>query len=588
MQEADGNLTTPVELVDGQVSFTTDPSLPPGTDDHVDAMYMPFPDGPQDFAATSTPAQSSYDIAPASASGGSSGSGGSGGSSGSAAAPAGAPVTWCETGLPTSPYSSPPAGAVVIPAGDDSGTPPAHSETMLPNTTYWFAPGTHYIGTDEFAQFGGLSGDTFVGAPGAVIDGQGINDFAISGDGAADSNDVTVEYLTIQDFTAGSGAAVVGQDAPDGWTVKDDLIQNNPYGAGVQITSDGVVTDNCLENNGEYGYTAEGENGTEHNATLTDNDIASNNAAGYYDVTGSTVQCGCSGGGKFWQTVNATITGNYIHDNVGPGIWVDTANAGFDISRNYIADNWGEGVAYEVSYNAKITDNTFVGNAWGEVQTNSAPSFAVGAIFISNSGGDSRVASNDAGEILISGNSLSQNWGGIVLYQDANRICGFSADGECTLVDPNVYTLASCKANITASSNPSQNPDYYDNCQWKTQNVTVSDNTISFDPSTLPDEMASGATDTCASANANGNTLCGFMGLFSYYGQVGPFTGTEQDTAISDDQHNVFTHNTYSGPIGFSAFNQGNSVSWPQWNEGFAYSGGGTFDAQDAGSTDTG
>ena len=122
-----------------------------------------------------------------------------------------------------------------------------------------------------------------------------------------------------------------------------------------------MVTDNCLENNGEYGYTAEGENGTEHNATLTDNDIASNNAAGYYDVAGSTVQCGCSGGGKFWQTVNATITGNYIHDNVGPGIWVDTANAGFDISRNYIADNWREGVAYEVSYNAKITDNTFVG-----------------------------------------------------------------------------------------------------------------------------------------------------------------------------------------------------------------------------------
>ena len=78
------------------------------------------------------------------------------------------------------------------------------------------------------------------------------------------------------------------------------------------------------------------------------------------------------------------------------------------------------------------------------------------------------------------------------------------------------------------------------------------------------------------------------MGLFSYYGQVGPLTGTEQDTAISDDQHNVFTHNTYSGPMGFSAFNQGNSVSWSQWNDGFAYSGEGTFDAQDAGSTDTG
>ena len=73
--------------------------------------------------------------------GGSGGSNGSVGSGETMVLPAGAPVTWCETGLPTSPYSSPPAGAVVIPAGDDSGTPPAHSETMLPNTTYWFAPG---------------------------------------------------------------------------------------------------------------------------------------------------------------------------------------------------------------------------------------------------------------------------------------------------------------------------------------------------------------------------------------------------------------------------------------------------------------
>ena len=79
----------------------------------------------------------------------------------------------------------------------------------------------------------------------------------------------------------------VGQDAVDGWTIKDDLVQDNPYGAEVQITSNSIVTDNCLRNNGEYGYTAEGENGTEHNATLTNNDITANNTAGYYDVPGS-------------------------------------------------------------------------------------------------------------------------------------------------------------------------------------------------------------------------------------------------------------------------------------------------------------
>ena len=475
-------------------------------------------------------------------------------------------------------------GAVTIPAGDDSNTPPAQSYSVQPNTIYWLAPGSTPSGRMS-SPSSRAPPATRSWAPGAVLDGQNVNDFAIAGDQSSDTNNVTVEYLTIENFTAGSGEAVVGQDAQSGWVIRDDLIENNPFGAGAALSTDGTVTDNCLQKNGEYGYTAEGENGTENHVTLTNNDINDNNNAGYYDIPGSTQQCGCSGGGKFWQTIDATVTGNYIHNNLGPGIWVDTANAGFNISGNYFANNWGSAVVYEISYNASITDNTMTGNDWGEVQTNASPSFPAGTIYLANSGGDSRVASNYAGTIDITGNRLSQNWGGIVLAQDSNRICGFSADGECTLVDPSVYTLASCKANITATSTPSQSPDYYDNCQWKTQNVAVTDNTISFNPNTLPNVQSGG--ESCNTANANGDTYCGVMGLFSYYGQVGPFTGNEQDLAISDNQHNTFSDNTYSGPIGFSAFNQGNQASWSQWNQGFSYSGGGSFDAQDAGSTYT-
>jgi hypothetical protein len=84
------------------------------------------------------------------------------------------------------------------------------------------------------------------------------------------------------------------------------------------------------------------------------------------------------------------------------------------------------------------------------------------------------MASNYPGVIDVWGNTLSHNWDGIVLYRDSNRMCGFYGDGSCTLVNPSVYTLASCKANITASSTPSQTPDYFDNCQWKTQNVCLS------------------------------------------------------------------------------------------------------------------
>jgi parallel beta-helix repeat protein len=79
---------------------------------------------------------------------------------------------------------------------------------------------------------------------------------------------------------------------------------------------------------------------------------------GYYDVPGSTQQCGCSGGGKFWVTVKGTVTGNSIHNNLGVGIRVDTNKAGFNISRNYISDNWREGIVYENSDNAQIENST--------------------------------------------------------------------------------------------------------------------------------------------------------------------------------------------------------------------------------------
>src|SRR3981081_4326245 len=41
--------------------------------------------------------------------------------------------------------ASPPKGAVIIQAGDDSGTALAHNWTMQPHKTYWFAPGKHNL-----------------------------------------------------------------------------------------------------------------------------------------------------------------------------------------------------------------------------------------------------------------------------------------------------------------------------------------------------------------------------------------------------------------------------------------------------------
>ncbi len=455
-------------------------------------------------------------------------------------APGSPRVTWCEIGLPQSPYTIPPAGAVVIPAGDDSGTAPAANWSVQPNTIYWLAPGTHTLSGGQYAQFTAAPGDTFVGAPGAIIDGSGINNYAFTAASTESSPaNVTIEYLTLEHFQAGEGQAVVGQGGYNGWTIRDSLVQDNPFGAGVSVATNGIVTDNCLTHNGEYGFNGSGGS---TNVTLTDNDISFNNAARYYDVPGSKVQCGCSGGGKFWETTNATVTGNYVHDNTGVGIWVDTDNAGFNISDNYVSGNWGEGILYEISYNARITDNTFVRNGLGEGSTQATPGFPDGAIYISESGGDTRVASNDGGQLVISRNVLTDNWGGIILWENADRFCSDGSDGACTLVDPSLYTLSSCAAHLSEKSPV----DYYGNCRWKTQNVLVEDNMLNFDPARVD-------------SHCTVHNLCGFNGLFSNYGTS--IYGDTRTVTITFQQNNEFKSNVYHGPWHFFAWSQSNRAN---------------------------
>ena len=213
---------------------------------------------------------------------------------GAPGAPSAPPVTWCETGLPTSPYTSPPVGAVTIPAGNDATTAIMENYLVQPNTVYWFAPGTHTLGTSQWSQISVADGDTFVGAPGAVIDGDGINNSAFE---AIDQNqsDVTIEYLTIEKFEAPDGQMVVGQGGYNGWTIEYNTIEDNPYGAGVALSTNGVVENNCLQYNGEYGFSTVGGS---KDILFKHNDVYDNNNAGYYDIPGSTIQCGCSGGGK--------------------------------------------------------------------------------------------------------------------------------------------------------------------------------------------------------------------------------------------------------------------------------------------------
>ncbi len=67
--------------------------------------------------------------------------------------------------------SSPPAGAVTVPAGNNSDfeanfVPQAEHHVLV-------RTGVHTLGSGEFSQIQPREGDTFIGAPGAILSGQG-------------------------------------------------------------------------------------------------------------------------------------------------------------------------------------------------------------------------------------------------------------------------------------------------------------------------------------------------------------------------------------------------------------------------------
>jgi hypothetical protein len=490
-------------------------------------------------------------------------------------APASPPVTVCGNSDLLNGPAAAPAGAVTVPAGDNSDF--AGTGALDPNTTYWFAPGTHTLGTGEFDQIDPSQGDTFIGAPGAILSGQGDNNSAFAGTAA----NVTIKYLTIENFTPPGSEGAVNHDTGEGWAISHNTMQDNSPGAAMMIGGGDTVTDNCLTKNGEYGFNAfqASQNGTSPltggplNMTVSDNEISFNDTCNFEAVSPDPVPaasrpsncsgagegngCGCSGAGKFWAVQNATVDGNYVHDNYAVGLWADTDNDGFTFDGNYIANNYGEGMIYEISYNALIQNNTFVGNTVGDGPSN--PGFPEPAIYLSESGGDSRVA-NAAGikTISITGNVFTNNWSGVVLWESADRFCGSpdnTSSGACTLVDPSVANIKTCAQANLQKATPGQTPDYYDLCRWKTQNVQVTGNTFN---------MTDSAVANCKGASNS----CGENGIFSQFGtdpSWSPYQGFVISDAITADQGNKFSNNTYNGQWEYMFHDQSTVLNLASW-----------------------
>lgn len=452
------------------------------------------------------------------------------------------------------------AGPAAAPTGAVTVTPQEQLSAVVgqhnAGTTYWLAPGRHQLSDGPFDQVIPKDDDRFVGAPGAVLDGRQKNKYAFGGHAVG----VTISHLTVENFggkAQNNNEGVVNHDSAVGWTIEASTLQHNA-GAAVMLGPNDRLLNSCLRDNGQYGFNAYAVDGVQE-VTLEGNEVTGNNTDDWESLVPG---CGCTGGGKFWSTTGATIVGNNVHDNHGVGIWVDNNNAGFLVQHNWIVGNDSEGVMYETSYNAAIVDNTFERNGLVKGPTNRR--FPTAAVYISESGGDERVATAHSGAVRVAGNRFVDNWSGVVAWENADRFAGSPANtstGQAPLVNPGVVTAASCADRSKISREP-----YVDDCRWKTQNVVVEDNIFSVDPNHI---------SLCAHT-----TSCGFNGLFSNYGSYprwSPYLGEVVAQNLTFKQNNVFRHNTYIGDWQFVAEDMGSSVDFDVWRSA-PYN-------QDAGST---
>jgi parallel beta-helix repeat protein len=158
------------------------------------------------------------------------------------------------------------------------------------------------------------------------------------------------------------------------------------HGIGVVAYDNEIVRNNWIHDMGQMGVSAPFSSG----ALFEKNEISHNNTM-RFDRSWE------AGGSKFSGTTRLSVMGNYVHDNIGSGLWTDIDNISTLYERNIVVRNLGEGIVHEISYDAIIRNN-YIGH-------NGAPGGGWGAGIL--------VAASP--NVTIRGNILNGNKAGILL-----------------------------------------------------------------------------------------------------------------------------------------------------------------------------
>ena len=268
------------------------------------------------------------------------------------------PTTTTTTVPPTTATTVPPTTTTTTtlppPDIDPSPLPPGFEVDVFPGDDVQELVNAHPVDT-TFRLHTGVyrrvtimpkSRQTFVGDPGAVLDGEGVTEYGI---GPATANGVTIRGLVIENYTGSCierGARGWGRR----WTVEG--VEARFCDVGIRVKEGGTYRNNYIHHNGVYGM-----NGTGDDIVVEGNEIA-------FNRTAPSAPKGDSGGTKFLRTHNLVLRNNHVHDNLGNGLWVDGSNVGALIEHNRVVDNAAVGIFHELGFGPVIRHNHVEGNGW--------------------------------------------------------------------------------------------------------------------------------------------------------------------------------------------------------------------------------
>jgi parallel beta-helix repeat protein len=227
-------------------------------------------------------------------------------------------------------------GVVVASGADIQAAVNAHG-----SGTTFCVQGTHNLSSTITPK----DGDSFIGDPTATVDGGSTIQFAFSGNQNG-INNVTVMNLVVQHFVPPTELAALDHSPGTGWVIQGNDVSFNST-EGIEVFSGGLVQNNHVHDNGQlgiFGYKPVG-------AVVQNNEIDHNNTA-YYDQSWE------AGGIKICGSSSVVITGNYVHDNWGTGIWLDTNDTGYLIDHNTVINNSHSGIKVEAALSGTVSNNT--------------------------------------------------------------------------------------------------------------------------------------------------------------------------------------------------------------------------------------